>query len=288
MNVLARVRRLLSKQRDLRMIWEVEREGRKSLLAGASHFFPYHFRDSLRRYIAGADTVLLEGPLDEGAMRKVIEAGAGPDRGSLYDALDARTIQKIKQAFARPPPLSASQLYWDVLQGAPADWLKAEIEGLKPWMAFLQLWAHYRRRDGWTCSIELDAASLAAGMGKEVHTLETIEEQIEALNRIPLERIVGFLKNVDWETYRDDFVRHYLAGNLPELVATARAFPTFCEPIIERRDPILHQRMKPFFERGNAIALVGVTHCPGILGLLRAQGYAVRPAGRNSGVPAIR
>ncbi len=257
------------------MMWEVDREGRKSLLAGASHFFPYRFRDSLRRAIGGADTVLLEGPLDEGAMRKVIEAGAGPDRGSLYDALDARTIQKIKQAFARPPPLSASQLYWDILQGAPADWLKAEIEGLKPWMAFLQLWAHYRRRDGWTCSIELDAASLAAGMGKEVHTLETIEEQIEALNRIPLERIVSFLKNVDWETYRLDYVRHYLAGNLPELVATARAFPTFCEPIIDQRDPILHERMSPFFERGNAIALVGVTHCQGIIALLRAQGYAV-------------
>ncbi len=279
MNVLARVRRFLSKERDLRMIWEVEKEGKKSLLVGASHFFPYHFRGSLRRHIVGADTVLLEGPLDEGAMRKVIEAGAGPDRGSLYDALDARTIQKLNQALAvSSPPFSASQLYWDILQGAPEDGLRTEIRGMKPWMAFFHLWAHYRRRDGWTCTIELDAARIAAEMGKDVHYLETIEEQIEALNRIPLERIVNFLKNADWETYRDDFVRHYLAGDLPELVATARAFPTFCEPIIERRDPVLHERMSPFFEQGNAIAFVGVTHCQGLIALLRAQGYAVIPA----------
>lgn len=279
MNPLTRVRRLLTKEREIRMIWEVEKGGRRSFLVGASHFFPYRFRDSLRRHISGAKTVLLEGPLDDNSMRKVVESGSREGCASLYDALDARTIHKITEAFAPPsPPLSAHQLYWDFFQDDPRDWLSADVRGLKPWMAFFHIWAHYRRRNGWTHTMDLDAAKIAANLEKDVHCLETIEEQIEALNRIPLDRIVGFLKNVDWNRYGKDYVRHYLDGNLEELMATASVFPTFCEPIIEDRDPLLYERMRIFFEQGDAIAFVGVTHCRGIVARLRAQTYAVKPA----------
>ena len=56
------------------MVWEVERRGRRSTLVGAAHFFPRHFRRELRRLIGDARRVLLEGPLDEAATRKVLEA----------------------------------------------------------------------------------------------------------------------------------------------------------------------------------------------------------------------
>ena len=68
-------KRLVSKQRELRMIWQIEKGGRSSLLVGSAHFFPYHFRGDLRRILKGATMVVLEGPLDEQAMR-VIDAGA--------------------------------------------------------------------------------------------------------------------------------------------------------------------------------------------------------------------
>ncbi|MBM3359042.1 MAG: TraB/GumN family protein [Betaproteobacteria bacterium] len=280
MNVLTRLHRLFTKEREIRMIWEVEKGDRTSFLVGTSHFFPYRFTDSLRRHIGSAHTVLLEGPLDERAMRAVVESGTGKgSHPSLYDALDAPTIEKIGAALAEPTaPASASRLYWDILGGGPQDSLRSEIGGLKPWMAFYHIWTHYRTRDGWVYTMDLDAANIAREMGKEVRFLERIEEQIEALNRIPLERIVGFLKNVDWYRYRRDFVRHYLAGDLERLMATASVFPTFCEPIIDRRDPVLHDRMGPFLEKGNAIAFVGITHCRGIISRLRAQRYAVKAA----------
>jgi len=61
------------------MIWEVLKDGNRSCLVGAAHFFPYSFKRSLTRYIEKVDTVLLEGPLDESNMSRVIEHGAKGD-----------------------------------------------------------------------------------------------------------------------------------------------------------------------------------------------------------------
>lgn len=146
---------------------------------------------------------------------------------------------------------------------------------LEPWMAFFHIWTEYRRRDGWIYSVDLDAAEIAAELKKDVRTLETIEEQIETLGRIPLQRIVDFLANEDWERYRRGYVRHYLDGDLGALMVMARTFPSYCEPVIEARDPVLFERMLPSLERGGAVAFVGVMHCRGLIALLRARGYSV-------------
>lgn len=260
------------------MIWELHRRGRRSHLVGSVHFFPYHFRGSLRHHIGGAATVLLEGPLDEAAMRKVIESGRAEGRASLSDALDAATIRRINTALGvRAPLLSTFQLYRELLLGDAADHLGAELKGMKPWMAFLHLWNRYRAKDGWTYSMDLDAARIAAELNKEVHPLETIEEQIEALDGIPLDRIVSFLTNVEWKSYGRTYARRYLHGDLESLMATARVFPTFCESIVDRRDSVLFERMTPFLEQGGAVAFVGVLHCRGVTGLLRARGFEVTP-----------
>lgn len=274
--MLKRVLQLVSRERDLRTVWAVEKGGRRSYLVGTAHFFPYHFRGSLSRHIRGAQTVLLEGPLDEEAMLKVVRSGSGEAGASLYDALDPRTISKINRALGVPSPaLSAHQLYRGLFQDGPEDWLAEEIRGLRPWMAFFRVWTHYRRRNGWKYTMDLDASRIARGLGKEVRHLETIEEQIEALNGVPLERIVNFLKSADWGRYGGEYVRRYCRGDLGGVMAVARIFPTFCESIIDRRDPILHERMSPYFSRGTTVAFVGIVHCPGVIRLLRAEGYDV-------------
>jgi uncharacterized protein YbaP (TraB family) len=149
-------------------------------------------------------------------------------------------------------------------------------------MAFFHIWTELRRRDGWLYSVDLDAARIAARMNKDVRYLETIEEQIETLGRVPLQRMVSFLRDVDWETYRGEYVRHYLAGDVTALMAIAREFPSFCKPVIEERDPVLLERMTPFLEHGNAIAVVGITHCPGLIALLRERGYQVTQGFRRT------
>lgn len=275
--MLARLRRLFSRERDLRMVWEVARDGRRSHLIGSMHFFPYHFRGALRRSIGEAAVVLIEGPVDDQAMRKVIEAGSGETSEPLLDRLDAETERRIRSALGDIPlPLSGYELYLEMLDGELEHPLAAEIKGMKPWLAFLHIWNRYRARCGWAYSMELDAVRIAAELGKPVRALETIEEQIEALGGIPLERIVSFLRSADWDGYAQRSVRNFLEGDLESLLAGARVFPTFCESIVERRDPVLFGRMIPYLESGGATVLVGVLHLHALIPMLRAAGFAVR------------
>lgn len=268
--------RLLNKERELRMAWELERHSQRSTLVGTAHFFPYRFRAALRSRIHRADTVLLEGPLDEDSRRKVVAAGSARRGASLPDALDAGTLRRVAAVLdAASPPSAVSAFYWHVLRAGTPVPAGEDLRQLEPWMAFFHFWTEYRRRDSWLYSVDLDAAAAATALKKDVRFLETIDEQIATLGRVPLERIVRFLREVDWDRYRRDYVRHYLAGDLVGLAAMARAFPTYCEPVIEERDPVLAERMLPFLERGNAIAFVGVMHCRGLIALLRARGYSV-------------
>jgi uncharacterized protein YbaP (TraB family) len=279
---------MLSGERDLHMIWEIRRRGRRSHLVGTAHLFPYHFRGALRRLVQGARAVLTEGPLDEASMRKVREAGSGVANGSLYHALDARARQRLCHALGLPVvPLEAQQLLLQALFGRPEKWLEGELRGLKPWMAFLSLWGRFQARLESPYSVDLDALRAASQLGKRVQHLETIDEQIAALDAVPLRRIVAFIAETDWHAYREDYVRRYLSGDLEGLMSAARAFPTFCEAVIERRDPVLAERLLSAVDAGGACAFIGITHVPGVIARLRASGCDVyqsseRPAAWSS------
>lgn len=199
---------LLSKERALRMAWEVERRGRRSILVGSAHFFPYHFRGWLRRHIGGARTIVLEGPLDADSMRAVRASGSGATRASLYDALDSPTKDRIHRLLGiAAAPMGVNQMVRDLLFGRAEEWFANELRGLEPWMAFLAIWTRYRSSSGWTYTLDVDAEHVARGLGKDVRHFETIVEQIEALSGIPLERIVSFLAHGDWAGYCRQYVR---------------------------------------------------------------------------------
>lgn len=264
------------------MAWEVTGPGRgsrpgsppRSVLIGAAHFFPRHFRRGLRRLIGPARVVLFEGPLDEAARRKVLEAGRGSGGGVLYEAAKEKINARLGIVRA---PLDAHQLLKDLLFGPQERWLEEELGSLKPWAAFFAIWARFRERQGWTHTLDLDAARIAAELGKEIRCLETIEEQIAVLEAVPTERFARFLAAANWSAYCAAYERHYLAGELEALAAAAQAFPTYCEPVLGRRDGVLAQRMRTELERGDACAVIGVAHCPGVLAALRAHGFSAYP-----------
>jgi uncharacterized protein YbaP (TraB family) len=126
--------------------------------------------------------------------------------------------------------------------------------------------------------MDLDAARIAADLGKEIRYLETIEEQIAALEAVPLQRIRHFIHE-DWLAYCAAYERHYLAGDLDQLIAAAQAFPTYCEPVLGRRDAVLAERMASELERGEACVVVGVAHCPGVLARLAHDGFEIKGSG---------
>jgi len=74
------------------------------------------------------------------------------------------------------------------------------------------------RQYGWKYSVDLEGYSLAEGFGKKIVFLETIEEQINVLENLTLDRIIYFLKRVDqWQELTQGYVTCYLAGDLERI-----------------------------------------------------------------------
>lgn len=263
------------------MAVEVKKGQKKNYLLGTAHFFPYSFKKSLQELLSGAKTVLFEGPLKEEDLEYVSKSavektGSGK---SLLDLVDRKTRQLIIREITGPRyPMDSNlpEILLNISRESRSE-LEAELEGLRPWMAFFRIWVMFLRKKGWKHSVDLEAHEIARRLRKTIHYLESLEEQLRALEGIPLERIVNFLEMFNnWDDYARRYVRSYLEGDLDAIMNSTVPFPTRCESILERRDPILFERMLPYFEEGDAIALVGVTHLRGVIKRLGESGFECR------------
>lgn len=273
MNVFRRFR-----ERELKMIWQVRKGRRCSLLVGTAHFFPHSFRTSLSRLLEDADTVLFEGPLDKDNLEKVVQAGrARDDAHTILDALDQGTLRAIGEALGAPPCSSRRSflLFRDDLWN-PESYALEVVKGKKPWLAFFNLWVGFLERQGWRYSVDMEGYTLAEELGKRVVALETIEEQIRVLESLSREKILHFLRNVEhWEDYIQDYAARYLAGDFLHLRSVTSAFPSRTVVVIDSRDGILFRRMLPYLEEGKTVAFLGAPHIRGIRTMLESEGYDV-------------
>lgn len=279
--MLAGVLARLAGERTLRTVWRIARGGGTSYLVGAARFFPYRFRRSIGRFLARVDRVVLEGRLDDEALQQVVARGAAKcSAGGLGEALDPATILKINAALGMRDSSFGLQLVAQAfLGGRPGESVCVDIEGLRPWLAFYRIWTQYLGRHGFTHRIELDVLRAAEAAGRPVHYLETIEEQVAALEGIPAARFVTFLRDVDWDVHRRALVRNYLRGDIGAIDGLARGFPTYCEAVVHGRNPTLYARMRPHLDAGSALVVIGIVNCPGIVAMARSDGYEVSAAG---------
>ncbi len=264
------------KEKSLRTVWRVDKEDRTSFLVGTAHFSPYSFKRSLTKLVQVADTVLFEGPLDQESMANVVKYGRqGESTPSLYEALDPLTVKEINgQLTARlDTSTTTADTYLDLLHPFTSDLLKTVTQGVRPWMAFFTIWSAFLN---WKHSMDVEAFHIAQKLGKNIQYLETIEDQLAALDGIPFERIVNYLNHVKhWRVHREIFRKAFLAGDLPKFISMTGEFPTRCESIIAKRDPIFFRKMKTFLEESKTTAFVGVAHVPGIRKLFLDEGYQV-------------
>ncbi len=263
------------KEKQLRTIWKVEKERHASFLVGTAHFSPYSFKKSLTNLIQGVDTVLFEGPLDQESMAKVVQYGQqGEDEPSLYKGLHPDVITEINKLLAaRSGPQTTTVPYLDLIHPTTSDFLETSMRGVRPWRAFFSIWSAFLN---WKHSMDVEAFHIARKLGKKTEYLETIEDQLSALDGIPFERIVNYLNHIKhWGGHKKVFMRAFLEGDIQKFFSMTGEFPTRCESIIAKRDPIFFKRMKVFFENGKTAAFVGVGHIPGIRKLFLDEGYRV-------------
>ena len=266
----------LPKQRRFAMLWEIEKEGRRSWIGGTAHFFCYSFESSLRKLFDQVDTVLFEGPLDQASLDQVSEMGRSPESGSLrlIDALTEEEVRRLERVVIGPRGFWARLLGFE--RPDPPD-LRLLLSETRHWMAFFSIWTSYLKRHGWDQSVDLEAWHLAHDMGKAVAGMETIAEQIETLESIPFSRVVNFFRLCErWDGHIKRNLRAYLRGDLEGMMGTSIEFPTRTEQVIHRRDVLFLERMKPFLEAGRCAVFVGTAHMLNLLPLLAGAGFTVR------------
>jgi uncharacterized protein YbaP (TraB family) len=266
------------KQRKLKMIWEVEKNGKISHLVGTAHFFPYSFRSSLRGYLENARVVMFEGPLDDENMSRVREAGTDAESSyHIFNELDDKTIAAITSALVPVCQSRHSSYLVTFCKFDAKDIVYEMVQGMQPWLAFFTLWTAYLKRLGWNYSVDLEGYQIAAELGKQIIFLETIEEQIKVLQNISHDNIIFFLSQIDrWRIFAREYVECYLDGDLEKLKFTRVRFPSRHHSVINERDKIFHQRMCAELEQGQVVAFLGAPHLRGMSRLLMADGYRVQ------------
>ncbi len=267
------------KEKPLRTIWKVEKAGRVSFLVGTAHFSPYSFKRSLTRLIQEVETVLFEGPLDEESMARVVCYGQqGGNSPSLYKALQPAAIRDINRQLSTQSGTSTTAgSFLEILRPAVSDPLEELARGVRPWMTFFTIWSSFLN---WKYSMDVEAFHIAQKLAKKIAYLETIEDQLAALDGIPFERIVNYLNHIrNWSVHKEAFKRAFLEGNIQQFSHMTGEFPTRCESILTKRDPIFFKGIQACFKEGRTAAFVGVAHIPGIRKLFLEEAYRVRQEG---------
>jgi uncharacterized protein YbaP (TraB family) len=161
-----------------------------------------------------------------------------------------------------------------MLRVTVSDPLEELARGVRPWMTFFAIWSAFLN---WNHSMDMEAFDIAKKLGKKIQYLETIEDQLVALDGIPFERIVNYLNHIkSWKVHKELFKKAFLEGEIQQFYSMTGEFPTRCESVLTKRDPIFFKGIQDSFKAGRAVAFVGVAHIPGIRKSFLADGYQVK------------
>jgi uncharacterized protein YbaP (TraB family) len=266
-----------STPKKLKMIWQVERDGRLSHLVGTAHFFPHSFEGCLRGLLKSSRCAVFEGPLDAESMGRVVRAGTLPDESyHLFEALDAQSIESLTRALSPVCRDRQSFYLFNLRRLSVENPLYEMVRGMKPWLAFFTLWSTYLERCGWRHSVDLEGYRIAVELGLKVVFMETIQEQIQVLEGLSKDRMLAFLKRADhWPKLADAYARSYLRGDLRRLKTMGLKFPSRHSSVIDDRDRCFFERTRDNLTQGGAAVFVGAPHVAGMSRMLQKAGFRV-------------
>lgn len=270
------------KQRKIKMAWKICYKDKESYLIGTTHMFGYRFTSSLQQFISSSEKVILECSLEPENFNRILSAGTTITGMGIYKLIDKEIIDNLVETFVKisfkGKLLEIENLTLNLLEKAYYDEIEKILKTRTHWAAFFTIWYNFLELIEWKYSMDLEAQTIAQKLHKELIFLEKPAEQIQAMEGIPPERIINFLKQAsNWQNYTEKYAKLYLKGKLQELMSLVSIFPTLCESIIDKRDPVLFERMLPYIERGKSLILVGITHIPGLIKLIEKEGLKIAP-----------
>ncbi len=271
--------------------WKVEKKGtRPSYLFGTMHVSDpaiVNLAPSVKTALENADRVALElsEAADDNGKAMAAKLAASPDfltpkKGeSFKDGLSREEFQKLKTTFET--------------HGLPFQL----IANNKPWFIWmtLSLPACEARREAYGYhALDVEIGQNAKKLGKPVLGLETVDEQLLAIEKLPLSfqanSIEDYLDNPKF--YANMFyteMQLYKQSRIGEILALDTMFKTtvsekdqdiFKDILMTKRNLRMSERALPLIEQGNSFIAVGAAHMvddSGLVEQLRKHGYQVSP-----------
>ena len=165
------------------------------------------------------------------------------------------------------------------------------VQRMKPWAAAATL-SLPRPQTG--LFLDMLLYTQAASQGKRVYGLETVPEQVAAMETMPQDVQISMLRDAvaqhdELDQIIEQLIKAYLQRDLDALDAIseramqqsdARVARIFESEVVVNRNHRMVERMQPRLQEGNAFIAVGALHLTGkdgLLNLLRNQGYRVTP-----------
>jgi uncharacterized protein YbaP (TraB family) len=211
--------------------------------------------------------------MDLPSMMQASQATLLPEGQSLEQLIDASLYQQTVRLLAA--------------YGMP----ELVVQRMKPWAAAATL-SLPRPQSG--LFLDMKLYTQAAAAGKRVYGLETIAEQIGAMETMSHELQIAMLRDAvaqhdQLEQIIEQLITAYVRRDLKALESIsnaamqkgdARVAEMFNAEVVDRRNYRMLERMQPRLREGNAFIAVGALHLPGekgLLNLLRSKGYRVSP-----------
>ncbi|MCZ6666496.1 MAG: TraB/GumN family protein [Gammaproteobacteria bacterium] len=156
---------------------------------------------------------------------------------------------------------------------------------MKPWAVFTALSLPVEKEG---LPLDLILMMRAQAAGKELISLETVEEQIAVFESIAENDQIEMLREVacHYVHFQEDIermVQHYERRDLLALTRLSLRYVTdekqaFLDKLLWQRNEKMVQRLEPLFDEGKVFVAVGAMHLPGERGILRRleqQGFVV-------------
>lgn len=137
-------------------------------------------------------------------------------------------------------------------------------------------------------AMDLHFNKLATQKGMEVIGLETVEEQISAINAMDMEdqaeMLMGLTKGKKSQKESKKLMKLYVKGRLNDMMEYANSSDEweedFATAMVDDRNGRMADRLPAILSEGSTFVAVGALHLPGeqgLIQLLRDKGYTVTP-----------
>jgi uncharacterized protein YbaP (TraB family) len=266
------------------LLWRVQRDGGPvSYVFGTIHSTDARLRNlpaEVRQAFDGAGDVAFEFIGTPEGQQTLAQAMQLPAGQRLEDILGTALFQRTVAALSD-------------LGVAPE-----KLQSFKPWALSIFLILppiELVRQSQGEPAFDFWLQSEAQKFGKRLHSIESVEEQIELFDGLSAPEQTAMVTDLlaDYATIEAHFnrmFRAYLKGNIAQIMAVSNDMSAVsdvatAEKLTERlfgnRNRTMAQRMQPLLRKGGAFVAIGAAHLPGdggVLALLQDQGYVVTRA----------